>query len=154
MQYTSACSEWGWKYWLALVLKFLNSMTTSFLQENFHKSIDISILACPDMVNALAVLPSDIACVVDDMCLSVQCCTNMTELEQGFTATLTVDPCNYKIDVRMEKFEQSILLFDYDFGAAQELSLFGFSTIRYVPMLLFPHLLFKRPFLKYSAISK
>lgn len=66
-------------------------------------------------VNTTA-LSGDLTCLIKDTCTAVSCCMDVDFLQRAFEAYVTIDPCDYYLEVGIEKLKFNISLNDYTFG--------------------------------------
>ncbi|VDI03913.1 Hypothetical predicted protein, partial [Mytilus galloprovincialis] len=70
-------------------------------------------------------LDESTACHLYDYCTGITCCTTVEMIGRSINTYLTLDPCNRKMSIGIEKFTINISLFDYDYGKQEHIKLFG-----------------------------
>lgn len=61
-------------------------------------------------------LSGDLTCLIKDTCTSVSCCMDVNFLQRAFETYVTIDPCNYLLEVGIEKLYFNVSLNDFTFG--------------------------------------
>lgn len=64
----------------------------------------------------MAPISYSVTCLVKDTCTSVSCCVDIGFMKTSFEAYLTLDACNYWLDVGIEKLSFNLSLKDVTFG--------------------------------------
>ncbi|CAC5375019.1 unnamed protein product [Mytilus coruscus] len=85
---------------------------------------------CSGKVN-LPALPNGTTCQLSDDCTGVTCCTDVDPLSRSISTSLKLDPCEYTLQVQIEKLIVNISLLDYQFGKEDGLYLFGVIRLDY-----------------------
>ena len=80
-----------------------------------NKIFSIAFPVCPSDV-VFDVLPENIHCFMDYTCSSIGCCIDVVQIRKSFTVTLSVDQCNNKMTIQLERSERTISLLDYQWG--------------------------------------
>lgn len=75
----------------------------------------VSIVDC-QMEVEMAPISDSVTCLVKDTCTSVSCCVDIGFMKTSFEAYLTLDACNYWLDVGIEKLSFNLSLKDVIFG--------------------------------------
>lgn len=75
----------------------------------------VSIVDC-QMEVEMAPISDSVTCLVKDTCTSVSCCVDIGFMKTSFEAYLTLDACNYWLDVGIEKLSFNLSLKDVTFG--------------------------------------
>lgn len=75
----------------------------------------VSIVDC-QMEVVMAPISDSVTCLVKDTCTSVSCCVDIGFMKTSFEAYLTLDACNYWLDVGIEKLSFNLSLKDVIFG--------------------------------------
>ncbi|VDI33335.1 Hypothetical predicted protein, partial [Mytilus galloprovincialis] len=70
-------------------------------------------------------LDKSTACHLYDYCTGITCCTTVEMIGRSINTYLTLDPCNKRMSIGIEKLTVNISLFDYDFGKQEHIKLFG-----------------------------
>ncbi|XP_052083604.1 uncharacterized protein LOC127720904 [Mytilus californianus] len=70
-------------------------------------------------------LDESTACHLYDYCTGITCCTTVEMIGRSINTYLTLDPCNKRMSIGIEKFTVNISLFDYDYGKQEHIKLFG-----------------------------
>ncbi|XP_071145134.1 uncharacterized protein [Mytilus edulis] len=86
---------------------------------------------CQKEVTLIA-LDESTACYLYDSCTGISCCTTVEMIGRSINTYLTLDPCNKRMSIGIEKFTVNISLFDYNFGKQEHIKLFGFVGLDYV----------------------
>lgn len=76
---------------------------------------DICLLDC-QMAVSTTPLSGDLTCLIKDTCTSVSCCMDVNFLQRAFETYVTIDPCNYLLEVGIEKLYFNVSLNDFTFG--------------------------------------
>ena len=71
---------------------------------------------CDEDISGLATLPSDVKCNLGDDCHGATCCMNIPFLQRKLQANVSIDTCNQKIVVTIERLTVEIDLYGYEFG--------------------------------------
>ncbi|XP_033637723.1 uncharacterized protein LOC117298529 [Asterias rubens] len=76
--------------------------------------------SCPGV--DLEQLPDFLSCSLTESCLGIKCCLEMDFkiVTRTVNAWLILDPCNFKLSIGFENWEQSITLFHYAMGDYRE----------------------------------
>lgn len=61
-------------------------------------------------------LHNNMNCYIDQTCTAVQCCVDVTELGKALEIGINIDPCDFRLSVRIEKLSFEVTLFDYIWG--------------------------------------
>eukprot|EP00105_Crassostrea_gigas_P044414 XP_019928562.1 PREDICTED: uncharacterized protein LOC105342368 [Crassostrea gigas] len=64
----------------------------------------------------MAPISDSVTCLVKDTCTSVSCCVDIGFMKTSFEAYLTLDACNYWLDIGIEKLTFNLSLKDVTFG--------------------------------------
>ena len=73
------------------------------------------ILDCNHVHNVLT-LPTNINCYVKPSCTNIVCCEDVDMLRRSFETEINIDPCDFKLTVRIERLRFDVSLFDYEWG--------------------------------------
>ncbi|KAJ8320500.1 LOW QUALITY PROTEIN: hypothetical protein KUTeg_002087 [Tegillarca granosa] len=93
-------------------------------------SISDWLAACPSTLN-LPILPSNVLCHIEDTCTDVECCITSTRIGRHFNVHVNLDPCYFRINISIEKYQFTISLFDFEFQKTHQIALFGLIQISY-----------------------
>lgn len=63
-----------------------------------------------------AVLDGNIVCIIGSKCTEVDCCVQDDETMMDFNTYLRLDPCEFTLQVGIEKFNFIVPLVDFNFG--------------------------------------
>ncbi|VDI38368.1 Hypothetical predicted protein [Mytilus galloprovincialis] len=85
---------------------------------------------CLKKVNLIA-LPNGTTCHLSNDCTGVTCCTDVDLLSRSISTSLKLDPCQYTLQVQIEKLVVNISLVDYQFGKQDGVYLFGVIRLDY-----------------------
>ena len=93
----------------------------------------ISISACtnPPNIASLGSLTAGVSCHITDTCTGVSCCLDPTTTSQPIRAYLTIDSCDYKLKVGIERLYFELSLFDYQMGTTRFFKLYGVVGVEY-----------------------
>lgn len=98
---------------------------------------DICLLDC-QMAVSTTPLSGDLTCLIKDTCTSVSCCMDVNFLQRAFETYVTIDPCNYLLEVGIEKLYFNVSLNDFTFGRWNgDAALNWFKVDFYCTILLF-----------------
>lgn len=98
---------------------------------------DICLLDC-QMAVSTTPLSGDLTCLIKDTCTSVSCCMDVNFLQRAFETYVTIDPCNYLLEVGIEKLYFNVSLNDFTFGRWNgDAALNWFKVGFYCTILLF-----------------
>ncbi|VDH92137.1 Hypothetical predicted protein [Mytilus galloprovincialis] len=61
-------------------------------------------------------LPGTIKCHLDNTCTGLSCCADIEFIDRNVNIFLTIDPCNYKLNIGIEKYQYEVFLMDFEFG--------------------------------------
>ena len=113
----------GWKY-------CCNFCTCTY-GHNLNNLYQIIISACAGTVNDLNDLPSNTSCYISTSCTDVRCCVEIPSLN-NFTVDFMVslDDCQKRLDIRIEKWTHSEMLHNYTWGAEQYFWVRGIYRVR------------------------
>jgi len=75
------------------------------------------ILDCNHVDNVLT-LPTNINCYVKPSCTNIVCCEDVDMLRRSFETEINIDPCDFKLTVRIERLRFDVPLFDYKWGTS------------------------------------
>ena len=90
------------------------------------------ILGCFDDSIELPILSDSMTCRLQPLCSAIKCCVDVDFLRTSFMGYVTLDPCNYKIKVGIEKIAFEKTLNAFDFGVKQQIDLLGVVQIEWV----------------------
>lgn len=81
----------------------------------------------PDCSSNLTVptLPNDIVCHLDSTCTGISCCVDVGLIDQSISVYLTLDPCDYKLNIGIEKYQFEFSLLDFEFGIRKRFHIAG-----------------------------
>ncbi|XP_060567959.1 uncharacterized protein LOC132726631 [Ruditapes philippinarum] len=85
---------------------------------------------CPLDVD-LPALPPSISCHLHSTCNAVTCCIVSPLLQRNLITTFSVNQCNMKLTVAIEKQVFIVPLLDYEWGVSKETDLFGVVRVSY-----------------------
>ncbi|CAG2247494.1 unnamed protein product [Mytilus edulis] len=88
----------------------------------------------PECIQEIQILPAlynNMNCYIDQTCTAVQCCVDVTELGKALEIGINVDPCDFRLTVRIEKLSFDVTLFDYVWGKQELLDLYGVIQISF-----------------------
>ncbi|XP_052071180.1 uncharacterized protein LOC127709616 [Mytilus californianus] len=85
---------------------------------------------CLEKVN-LPILSNGTTCHLSDDCIGVTCCTDVDLISRSISTSLKLDPCEYTLQVQIEKLIVNISLIDYQFGKQDGVYLFGVVRLDY-----------------------
>ncbi|XP_076086926.1 uncharacterized protein LOC143057501 [Mytilus galloprovincialis] len=68
---------------------------------------------CSQGIRNLPSLLSNMNCYIDQSCTAVQCCIDVNELGQSIEIGVEIDPCDFRLTVRIEKLSFDVTLYDY-----------------------------------------
>ncbi|XP_052083607.1 uncharacterized protein LOC127720908 [Mytilus californianus] len=71
---------------------------------------------CPQEMRNLPSLLSNMNCYIDQSCTAVQCCMDVNELGKSLEIGIKIDPCDFRLTVRIEKLSFDVTLYDYVWG--------------------------------------
>jgi hypothetical protein len=63
-----------------------------------------------------AVLDGNIVCIIGSKCTEVDCCVQDDQTMLDFNTYLRLDPCEFTLQVGIEKFNFIVPLVDFNFG--------------------------------------
>ncbi|XP_052081233.1 uncharacterized protein LOC127719257 [Mytilus californianus] len=81
-------------------------------------------IACQKEVNTIP-LDQSTVCHLYDYCTGITCCTDVDIIGRSINTFVTLDPCNRRMSIGIEKLTVNISLFDYEFGKQEHIKLFG-----------------------------
>ncbi|CAG2253142.1 unnamed protein product [Mytilus edulis] len=87
---------------------------------------------CSQEIRNLPSLLSNMNCYIDQSCTSVQCCIDVNELGKSLEIGVKIDPCDFRLTVRIEKLSFDVTLHDYVWGKQEYLDLYGIIQISFV----------------------
>ena len=90
-------------------MEYINQKFLVFYYKNF-------LTDCDEDISGLATLPSDVKCNLGDDCHGATCCMNIPFLQRKLQANVSIDTCNQKIIVTIERLTVEIDLYGYEFG--------------------------------------
>ncbi|KAK3102203.1 hypothetical protein FSP39_009587 [Pinctada imbricata] len=86
---------------------------------------------CPQSVS-LPTIPGNDTCHLYDYCTGVRCCVEVETLQRTIDFTLSLDPCNYRLTINIEKFSVEESLFTYTYGQTAYVNLQGVIRLEYM----------------------
>ncbi|XP_052081234.1 uncharacterized protein LOC127719258 [Mytilus californianus] len=86
---------------------------------------------CLQEIQNLPALHDNMNCYIDQTCTAVQCCVDVTELGKALEIGINIDPCDFRLSVRIEKLSFDVTLFDYLWGKQELLDLYGVIQISF-----------------------
>ncbi|XP_076086925.1 uncharacterized protein LOC143057500 [Mytilus galloprovincialis] len=86
---------------------------------------------CQKEVTLIA-LDESTACHLYDFCTGITCCTNVEMIGRSINTYLTLDPCNKRMSIGIEKFTVNISLLNYNFGKQEHIKLYGFVGLYFM----------------------
>ncbi|VDI15760.1 Hypothetical predicted protein [Mytilus galloprovincialis] len=87
---------------------------------------------CSQEIRNLPSLLSNMNCYIDQSCTAVQCCIDVNELGKSLEIGVEIDPCDFRLTVRIEKLSFEVTLHDYVWGKQESLDLYGIIQISFV----------------------
>ncbi|XP_063420822.1 uncharacterized protein LOC134706043 [Mytilus trossulus] len=69
---------------------------------------------------SLSDLPDSVLCYLDDTCTGLSCCANVEFINRNINIFLTIDPCNYRLNIGIEKYQYEFFLMDFEFGVQKQ----------------------------------
>ncbi|XP_060596418.1 uncharacterized protein LOC132750445 [Ruditapes philippinarum] len=85
---------------------------------------------CPRTLDTIG-LPDVISCHIPTYCTGFDCCVYMDIVKRSFKLYLHIDTCNNMFSIGIEKFGLNVSLLEYEWGKAEQFSLFGALRISY-----------------------
>ncbi|VDI06314.1 Hypothetical predicted protein [Mytilus galloprovincialis] len=76
-------------------------------------------------------LPNDIVCHLDSTCTGISCCVDVGLIDQSISVYLTLDPCDYKLNIGIEKYQFEFSLLDFEFGIRKRFHIAGVMEMDY-----------------------
>ncbi|XP_052083593.1 uncharacterized protein LOC127720891 [Mytilus californianus] len=86
---------------------------------------------CPQEMRNLPSLLSNMNCYIDQSCTAVQCCIDVNELGKSLEIGVKIDPCDFRLTVRIEKLSFDVTLYDYVWEKQEYLDLYGVIQIAF-----------------------
>ncbi|VDI13107.1 Hypothetical predicted protein, partial [Mytilus galloprovincialis] len=86
---------------------------------------------CSQEIRNLPSLLSNMNCYIDQSCTAVQCCIDVNELGKSLEIGVKIDPCDFRLTVRIEKLSFDVTLYDYMWGKQEYLDLYGVIQISF-----------------------
>ncbi|VDI79784.1 Hypothetical predicted protein [Mytilus galloprovincialis] len=80
---------------------------------------------------SLPALPYSTTCHLSDDCTGITCCTDVDLLSRSISTSIKLDPCEYTLQIQIEKLVVNISLVDYQFGKQDGVYLFGVILLDY-----------------------
>ncbi|VDI23782.1 Hypothetical predicted protein, partial [Mytilus galloprovincialis] len=87
---------------------------------------------CSQEIRNLPSLLSNMNCYIDQSCTAVQCCIDVNELGKSLEIGVEIDPCDFRLTVRIEKLSFDVTLYDYVWGSQKVLDLYGVMQISFL----------------------
>ncbi|XP_067658325.1 uncharacterized protein [Haliotis asinina] len=82
-------------------------------------------------VDGFSAVPANAACHLAPSCTSINCCVFIDLLSRNFNFALSVDACNYKMTIALEKHEYHQMLMDYQWDTEEHFYLKGVLRMDY-----------------------
>lgn len=83
-------------------------------QEVLLHSLSFNIVCTGDV--DLPVLSEDLTCYLGDTCDTVSCCVDVEDLGRTMEVSLSIDHCNRKLTLQLERLSEEISLVNYKWG--------------------------------------
>ncbi|VDI36613.1 Hypothetical predicted protein, partial [Mytilus galloprovincialis] len=87
---------------------------------------------CSQEIHNLPSLLSNMNCYIDQSCTAVHCCIDVNELGKSLEIGVKIDPCDFRLTVRIEKLSFDVTLYDYEWGSQKVLDLYGVMQISFI----------------------
>lgn len=95
------------------------------IQTHTHSFFKIVFISeCQQKVSLPSVANST-SCHLFTDCTSVTCCTDVNLINRSVRTSLILDPCQYSLEVQIERLTVNISLMEYDFGKQDQVYLLG-----------------------------
>ncbi|KAK3101942.1 hypothetical protein FSP39_007535 [Pinctada imbricata] len=85
---------------------------------------------CPQSVS-LPTIPGNDTCHLYDYCTGVRCCVEVEKLQRTIDFSLSLDPCNYRLTINIEKLSVEESLISYTFGQKKYFNIQGVLRLEY-----------------------
>ncbi|KAL5013968.1 hypothetical protein ScPMuIL_008238, partial [Solemya velum] len=82
-------------------------------------------------VSTLGILSDSISCKLDESCTGVECCLNVSRLRRNIHVKVALDPCQYTLNLAIEKLEVVQTLFDHDWGRYKSVLCLTINVVHY-----------------------
>ncbi|KAK3612535.1 hypothetical protein CHS0354_024512 [Potamilus streckersoni] len=90
---------------------------------------------CPLNVDARP-LPSIASCYISERCSAVECCLEAKAIGHTFRTYLTLDPCDFRLIIGIERMKLNISLATFKWGTPQQIYLNGLVQVHYMVLKL------------------
>ncbi|XP_076086913.1 uncharacterized protein LOC143057490 [Mytilus galloprovincialis] len=77
-------------------------------------------------------LPDSITCHLDNTCTGFSCCADIEFIDRNVNIFLTIDPCNYKLNIGIEKYQFEFFLMDFEFGIEKQFHIGKVIEVRFL----------------------
>ena len=83
---------------------------------SLHVCLFYFISECSTHLWELETLPFNTNCYIGQTCTDILCCMDVGMLGVSMESEVKIDPCDFKLTVRIEKLTFEVTLFDYQWG--------------------------------------
>ena len=81
---------------------------------------------------AIPHLPPNSVCHLSDTCTDIECCIDTPLLHRPVNFQFALEPCDYRMTVRIEGMEYQLMLYNYSWGTQDSFWLRGVFRVRCV----------------------